>query len=380
MQRYWYPFTLAIIGVLLYTATPRIGQGIFAADFLNYWLAPHLAIQDVSVLFDLERYNTTLAEAYGGSLGNKLAWSYPPHLLLLFFPFGLMPHLLSMAIWTVVWFAFYAFFATRSATNAPLILSVFFLAISPTSILNIGQIGFFVSGLFLGAVYLLERKPVASGILLGFLTVKPQFGLLWPFVLLARKQWRTIIVAVLTVGILICFSLAIYGVAVWEGFINFTLPLQWFFTNEPYVPRVYQVLMYSLPNSLRILQVDPHIALTVHWVVTIPIASATVWAIRRDCSIETRALLLTTSALLCTPYTLIGDLTALTPVLLWRMLASTPRSLLQNILYGLGYLLPLLVPYFNLLYIPVSPAILLSLFLLALYEAKQTPSPLPLNS
>jgi hypothetical protein len=244
------------------------------------------------------------------------------------------------------------------------------LALAPSSLINFGQIGFICSGFFLGALLLLDRRPILAGILLGLLTIKPQLGILWPFILIALGHWRVIYVATITACVLIALSIAIYGIGVWEGFIHFTMPMQWFFVNEPYVPRGYQVVMMSLPNALRVLQVHPDIALYSQWPLTAAVIASTVWAFRRCRDLEIRALVLTTGALLCTPYTLHGDTTILTAVILWRLLNPRPYDTwVSSTLYALGLLLPLLILYFNLFYVPLTPMFLIALYGWALHEA-----------
>ena len=50
-------------------------------------------------------------------------------------------------------------------------------------------------GLIGGTLGLMERRPALAGVCLGLLTYKPQFGLLFPLVLIADRRWRTIAVA-----------------------------------------------------------------------------------------------------------------------------------------------------------------------------------------
>ncbi len=65
----------------------------------------------------------------------------------------------------------------------------------PAAIWNItaGQNGFLTAALIGGTLGLLERHPALAGICLGLLTYKPQFGLLFPIVLIADRRWLTIV-------------------------------------------------------------------------------------------------------------------------------------------------------------------------------------------
>ena len=67
-----------------------------------------------------------------------------------------------------------------------------FLALGfPAALWNItaGQNGFLTAALIGGTLGLLERRPALAGICLGLLTYKPQFGLLFPLVLIADRRW-----------------------------------------------------------------------------------------------------------------------------------------------------------------------------------------------
>ena len=54
----------------------------------------------------------------------------------------------------------------------------------------VGQNGFLTAALIGGTLYLMPVRPVLAGICLGLLTYKPQYGLLFPIVLVAAGHWR----------------------------------------------------------------------------------------------------------------------------------------------------------------------------------------------
>ena len=74
----------------------------------------------------------------------------------------------------------------------------FMLAIAfPMAFSNtlVGQNGFLTASLIGGTLVLLPTRPVLSGICLGLLSYKPQYGLLFPLVLVAASQWRVFFTA-----------------------------------------------------------------------------------------------------------------------------------------------------------------------------------------
>jgi hypothetical protein len=351
-------------------------------DFMNYWTAPHFALRDASLLIDIERYYAAQQAAIGGMFGKNI-WSYPPHLLPLLWPLGLLPIVPAQLAWAVLGIACYAWVARTGFTSWRPLVGTLLLALAPASIFNLGQNGFFTAACFLGALWLLDKRPVVAGILLGLLTVKPQLGLVWPLVLLSLGCWRTIASAIVTSLLLGLLSLGLYGLEVWQGFLDFTLPRQWEFITEPYLPRGYQTVLLSLPNALQSLGVPIRVGLSLHYAVALFVVLACAVAVRRCTDFRLRALLLTTGSLLVTPYALCYDMVALSAVLLWCLQRPEAWPTPARIVFMACYLLPALIAPLMLLGLPIAPPLLLALFIIALRaalasaraEAQSIPSP-----
>src|SRR5262249_52874679 len=64
----------------------------------------------------------------------------------------------------------------------------------------------------------LERRPALSGMFIGCLTYKPQFGILVPVALVAAREWRAIASAVATTVSLIGLSALAFGANLWTAF------------------------------------------------------------------------------------------------------------------------------------------------------------------
>jgi hypothetical protein len=83
----------------------------------------------------------------------------------------------------------------------------------------VGQNGFLTAALIGGTLYLIPVRPILAGVCLGLLTYKPQYGLLFPIVLIAASQWTVFFTAaVVAVGMAFASWLA-FG----------TEPLAWAF-------------------------------------------------------------------------------------------------------------------------------------------------------
>lgn len=359
----------ALGGVLcLYVYTHGMPFTFPNIDFMNYWTAPHFALRDPSLLVDIERYYAAQQAVIDGDFGKNI-WSYPPHLLPLLWPLGLLPIVPAQILWAVVGVVCYVWAAKRGFASWHPVAGTLLLVLSPAALFNIGQNGFFTAAFFLGALWLLDKRPVVAGILLGLLTIKPQLGFVWPLVLLVLGCWRTIAAALATTLALAVFSLAVYGVEVWQGFLDFTLPRQWEFITEPYIPRGYQTLSLSLPNALQSLGVPVRIGLTLHYAIALVVVLASAYAVRRCRDFHLRALVLATGALLVTPYALCYDMVALSAVLLWCLQRPESWPAYARALFMACYLLPTLVAPLILLGLPIAPLLLLALFVVALRAA-----------
>ena len=106
------------------------------------------------------------------------------------------PYLTAAVIWLAATLAAYA--ATLGSIlggRAGVFLALGF----PAALWNVtaGQNGFLTATLIGGTLGLLERHPALAGVCLGLLSYKPQFGLLFPIVLIADRRWLTLAVAAL---------------------------------------------------------------------------------------------------------------------------------------------------------------------------------------
>jgi alpha-1,2-mannosyltransferase len=92
-----------------------------------------------------------------------------------------------------------------------------------------GQNGALISALLVAGTLVTERSPVAGGVMMGLLAVKPQFGILLPVCLIARRSWRAIITATATVGTLTTLSGLIFG---WQAWVLFASRVTPFMTQQ----------------------------------------------------------------------------------------------------------------------------------------------------
>ena len=109
------------------------------------------------------------------------------------------------------------------------------LLLSPAAVLCIisGQSSLVTAAILVGIFSCLDRKPVVAGVLIALLTLKPQLGLLFPFMLLASGRWRVFIVAAVTTLAIAAVTVALFGPQVWADFILKGLPVNNIVLSDP---------------------------------------------------------------------------------------------------------------------------------------------------
>ncbi len=189
-------------------------------DFYGLWSVGRFAATAGAAVYDPDRLHAfqELADPrFQPDL--QYPYLYPPTLLFVLVPMGLLPIGLAYASWMAATFAAYAGATLgrhwRSWSGLAL------LAAPTTSITLIaGQTGFLTAALLVGGMRCLSSAPILGGVLLGLLTYKPQFGLLVPVALLAARQWRAIAAASLTLLTCIAASSAVFGRSIWQAWLD----------------------------------------------------------------------------------------------------------------------------------------------------------------
>jgi hypothetical protein len=195
-------------------------------DFLNTWMGGRSVFSGgPAAWFDFHVYNAEVQKVTGDPNLPPLFWSYPPHILLFIWPFGRLGFLSAYALWCVVGVALYVWAALAGGVDRR---GWIFLAVAPAVTLNVflGQNGFLTAALLIGGLANVERRPIVAGILFGILTVKPQFGLLLPVMLVMTGRWRVIASAVVTTAALVAATAFWFGTDIWIQYLQKVVPQQ----------------------------------------------------------------------------------------------------------------------------------------------------------
>jgi hypothetical protein len=282
-------------------------------DFTTAWVAGLQALRgNVATLYDPAEFLEMQAALLGALDFVYPNWPYPPTFSLLLAPFATLPYGWAFITWNLLTLAGFLSVVYLIARRSPAIALV--LA-SPFTAWNFlaGQNGFLMASLLGGALLFLERQPILAGVFIGCLTYKPQFGILLPVALVAGSQWRAIASAVTTFALLVGASIAAFGVSSWEAFprglfqqLGVVVDIEGgpqFAANWGYIQTVYGLIRYLHGSAAMAWAGQGSLTLC---------AAAIVWLVwRSPARYALKAALLSTAALLATPYAFAYDLAAL---------------------------------------------------------------------
>ncbi|HEX4407666.1 MAG TPA: glycosyltransferase family 87 protein [Xanthobacteraceae bacterium] len=285
----------------------RDGRPI-ANDFVNVVAAGQLARDGKAAsAYDWPTHKEAEVEAIGHDFENYYGWHYPPTFLFVAVVLAGLPYLAAMLV------SLGASFAAYAAALGTILdrRTGFFVAIGfPAALWNItaGQNGFLTAALIGGTLGLLEKRPALAGICLGLLTYKPQFGLLFPLVLIADRRWLTIIVAAAVAAALGALSWLVFGTASWQAFVHWM----------PITSRV--VLDEGGADWSRLQSLFGFVRAhggseTLAWVIqgfgSVTVALGVVWLWWRRAAFDLKAAALAAATLFVTPYLYMYDVVVL---------------------------------------------------------------------
>jgi hypothetical protein len=349
--------------ILLLSGGPLIGSTISVpfADFLVFHAAVRAWLEGkAGLIYDLTAFtdfqNTIYLERFGRPRHFR-PFLYPPIWLLMLLPLGA----LAVGKAAAVFLAGTAALATAIEGRRDW-WGWLAVITSPAAVWAViaGQNTFLSVALLYGGLRLLDRAPVAAGILLGLLAYKPQVWLLVPLALLAARQWRALAWALGTVLALSLASLGVFGLDFWRSFFDAAREAGTARFADQMFEHVY-MHMVTLVAAARIAGLPPGAAGAVQLAGS-ALAALAVWvAFRRHGSGAARTAVLVSATLLVSPYTLNYDLLLLMPavVALFRRGAAEGFYPGERMLYFLLWLVPTIGLALNQLGVPIMPLLVL---------------------
>jgi hypothetical protein len=181
------------------------------------------AVRDPARIFDFSAFSadelTRLVGPPEEVLRSLKHFLYPPTLLLFLYPLGWMPYFMAFAVWVVTTLLLYeaAIYAIIPCSAA--LIAALTPFVMPENVL-LGHNGFLTAALIGFFLIYLERRALLSGVFLGLLTYKPQFGILFPVALLAAREWRAIGSGVVASVMFAAIAGIAFGAEAWPTFIH----------------------------------------------------------------------------------------------------------------------------------------------------------------
>lgn len=222
-----------VFGFLLLTAngnTDRLGRPL-GTDFSNVFAAGTYVLQgNMTAPFDPALHYLREQEIFGKDT-LFYGWHYPPFFLFIAAVLALLPYVWALAAWQVGSFIPYLLVMRRLARNnglpeggSPKRLCLLAAACYPAVFVNLGHghNGFLSAALLGGFLLLLQKRPMLAGFIVGLLAYKPQFGVMVPVALLARRHWRAVAGGALSLLFLVLATTAAFGTQVWPAFLAST--------------------------------------------------------------------------------------------------------------------------------------------------------------
>src|SRR6202051_5066168 len=283
------------------------GLGI-PTDFVNVWAAGRLVLDGHPALaYDWDIQKKGEVALLGQDFVGNFAWHYPPPFLFVATFLAQFPYAVAFVGWV-------------SASLVPYLVMMraivgrrfgLLLAVAFPLVLNntlVGQTGFLTAALIGGTLYLMPARPVLSGICLGLLSYKPQYGLLFPIVLIAASQWTVFFTAGVVAVAMALVSWLAFGTESWQAFFHWMPMFSQAFLTEG---KATWWKLQSLFSMVRYLGGTEQLAWAFQWVLTASVAVVLVLMWRSRVSYSLKAAALAVGTLLTTPYLFMYDMMVL---------------------------------------------------------------------
>jgi hypothetical protein len=308
-------FVLAVINVSFFPTAFFAHWWIFDSgglgiptDFVNVWAAGRLVLDGhPAQAYDWDIQKQIEVALLGQNFTGYFAWHYPPPFLFIASLLAQFPYAVAFIGWALASLVPYLAMM-RAIVGCPFgLLLALAVPMAFTNVL-VGQNGFLTAALIGGTLYLMPVRPILSGICLGLLSYKPQYGLLFPLVLIAASQWTVFFTAAVVAVAMAVASWLVFGTESWQAFFHWLPMFSQTFLTEGKAPWWKLQSLFAL---VRTFGGTEQLAWIFHWIFTASVAVvlALMWRSRVRYSVKAAAL--AAGTLLTTPYLFMYDMTVL---------------------------------------------------------------------
>ena len=299
------------------------------ADYVAFHAAGRLATEGAAAAaYDWARLHAEQAEILGRPPLGDLAWLNPPGFFFAVMPLSALPYRIAWLVWLAVGTMLFALAAWAVWPRVAAVAAA--LAVPPVLFsASVGQNGLLTAALLGGCLALMDRRPLAAGVALGLLTVKPQLGLIFPLLLAATGRWRVLVTAAGVALALALAALLAFGPEPWASFLAASSgnAARLLASGTDVSPRIQSVYVFVIRVSGR-----DGIAMAAHGVVALAAAGAVLrlWCRRPEGPQEARAAAAIAAAFLATPYVWGYDMPAIAMAALFLARAGSRDGFLRG--------------------------------------------------
>ncbi|QTO52593.1 glycosyltransferase family 87 protein [Burkholderia latens] len=336
-------------------------------DFSVFWTASNLVLQGhASSVYDTSSFLQAESMHFGAYLQHQpLPWLYPPTMLLLIAPVALVPFLPAYFLFLAGSLLCYAFAISRlsglrthlPAPRAAGLVMIGYSAVCLSALF--GQNSILTAGTAALALHLLGKRPIVAGVLIGLLAIKPQLAVVFPFVLIAARAWRTFTAAAITATLFAAAGIALTGPAALHGLTHAMSTVR----DQHFMQASYWLASPTLFATLRLAHVSVAGALAAQATVALLAIAAAVHVWRRTNDMRLRAAAVAVATLLTTPYLWSYELTWLGIALFCLIACGLDDGWLpgEQLILVLAWLLPIFEMLNRLMKLPqIGPFVLLA--------------------
>ena len=339
-------------------------------DFSNVYAAGMLASNGKpDVAYDWPSEHAVEKAIFGRDVP-FFGWHYPPQFLLVAAILALVPYGWALALWMATTLSAYI---AIIRVILPQPTAVLVALAYPAVFVNLlhGQNGFINTALLGGALLLLDRRPITSGVLIGLLAYKPQFGVLIPLMLLATARWTVVAAASATVLAACTVTLSMFGTKVWVAFAASTtltrhVVLEAGSTGWEKIQSIF--------SAVRMWGGGVDLAYMAQGALALGVAAGLIWLWRSEAAVDLKASALAVAALIATPYVLDYDLMILAVAIAFYARHGLARGFhnFELSLLAFAWIAPFLSrPLAEATGIPLGLAAQIVLFIMALGRARR---------
>jgi hypothetical protein len=340
-------FAMTVLHVVFFPMMYRSGGWLFdenglgiPTDFVNVWSAGRLALQGTPWLaYDWDVQKAVQVAELGQTWVGVFAWHYPPPFLFVASLLAKFPYAVAYVGWALVSLVPYLV-AMRAIVGRPVgwLVGLGFPVVL-TNIL-VGQNGFLTASLIGGFLVLLPVRPVLAGICLGLLSYKPQYGLLFPLLLIVSAQWTAFVSAGVVAALLAAASWLVFGTESWQAFFHWIPMWSQAFLTEGRAPWGKLQSIFAL---VRYCGGSEPLAWAFQWTLATAVALALVTLWRSNVRYALKAAGLAVGTLLVTPYLFLYDLMVMAIAIGFLVRLGLAHGFLRNELASLAMVAALLM-------------------------------------